>query len=112
MYYVMSKEHVIDCLQSSGVPEPSQWRCPCRADGCEGVVFYGRHADGHVLFMATLTADPKNPLSHRIDNVEDFQAMMASDAVHPQDRRMFAMWLDLGLREVLLQSRRCHVGEN
>lgn len=119
-YYFLVDDSVRDNVRAKIRGEPRVWSCPCggsefsdrvffglRAESgseCGGRVFYGRSADGHIFFEANMTSDPAKHFMHRIDNAEDFQAMMDYATVPEADRMLFAIWLNMGLREALLSA--------
>jgi len=103
-YFLLVDDGVKDAVRAKVPGEPLVWSCPCGESGCHSRVFYGRSVDGHVYFMANMARDPTKHFLHRIDNVEDFQDMMDDEVVLEADKMLFAMWLNMGLREALLSA--------
>lgn len=81
-----------------------EWVCPC---GCPVKVFYSPEKnpttdESGVYFMATHAFDTRGIGIH-IDNVEDFETLLADKRLDPRDRQLYALWLVAGLKTALLE---------
>lgn len=87
--------------------KPKIWSCPCGAEDCINQVVYGRDAENRVAFIPTVTYDErrtKRTVIYSIENVEDIGEMLEDENIHANDRMIFAVWFNLGLREALLNA--------
>lgn len=94
--------------EASGNPDVKIWRCPCETAECVSRVYYARagadnQRPNHVYFAPNV-GFTQHGYEFGIENVEDLQLLLSDQGVDPNDRMMFALWLELGLREDLLDA--------
>ena len=81
--------------------EPLVWLCPCGAEDCRSAIVYVRGDDDGILFTCTMHSTP-NAYEFRVDNIEDFDTLLRDENIPEDDRLMYALWFQLGLREAIL----------
>lgn len=105
-----------DLAKLAGGAEIKAWHCRCSAPACPNQVLYTRVTSelGHsaIRFATNLSWDEPVPNMddmaplriYGVDNVEDFTHLLADEALTLEERVMWKMWLDEGLKEALLNA--------
>jgi hypothetical protein len=110
MLYIAELHYIVEVVaQISGrLPTDVQvWTCPCGTPDCKTQVAYARETTqgDAIWFQSTVTFQSAPPYpTFAIENVEDIEPLL--ETMPPDDAIMYACWLNVGLREALLNARR------